>query len=237
LSAFGHGSVVQDTHGHAHGGNYILAETHADCAQQQHASTTNTINTEDTGDGADDVHDIGDDGDNEGIRYSRLFEEGGTKVEDKIDAGELSVKAKVSAKPYSALECLSPHLLHRLDTDTSECPDPHLLRSTTEQVPVGRGTLSSFGVKTLSKSCVLVVELLPGKRGDTAERSQGILVSTLDTEVTWRLWKPEHTANKNRSPEKLQGHDSPPAAVVGAGRHEIVDNGGEEDADGDAPLV
>ena len=56
--------------------------------------------------------------------------------------------------------------------------------------------------------------------------------------MTWtHLWEPDHTNGEDECPNKLDTRGDTPSRVVIAVLCRIVDDGGEEETDGDRPLV
>ena len=55
--------------------------------------------------------------------------------------------------------------------------------------------------------------------------------------VSTHLWEPKHTNSENERPDKLNARWDTPRRVVIAVLSRVVDDGGEEETDGDRPLV
>ena len=139
-------------------------------------------------------------------------------VEDKVDTREL---------------------LPRLNEDTGE--------STEEDLVVRE--LEAIGVRTLAKFLLLgeggadVVQLsldlriVGAERRETTERMRSGVILTLLDEPARRLWEVEHTRGEDKCPDELNSDGDPPRRVVWAVLGRVVDDGGEEETDGDGPLV
>ena len=63
------------------------------------------------------------------------------------------------------------------------------------------------------------------------------ITHTIDTARDTHLREPDHANGENEGPDELDAGRDPPCRVIGAVLGRVVDDGGEEQADGDRPLV
>jgi hypothetical protein len=97
--------------GSSKNGNEELRHSHADSTQKQNRTSSPLINSIETGDSRADVHTAGNQTDNKLILESRVLEELGTVVEDKVDTGQLLE----SLEETSSKKTLSKVTLETLD--------------------------------------------------------------------------------------------------------------------------
>ncbi len=79
--------------------------------------------------------------------------------------------------------------------------------------------------------------IVRAERRETAERVGSRVVPALLDEPPGRLGEVEHAAGEDEGPDELDRDGDPPCGVVGAVLGRVVDDGGEEETDGDGPLV
>jgi len=198
--------------------NDELADGHNNGSGQKHVSSTGSIDHEDTGDSTDDIDNVGDDGNDEGVGDTRSLEEGGTVVEDEVDTGKLLPSLKEDSSPSS-------------ETVSS--------LSTSEAVNVRGLAKSELSLEGHGDVEALLVNFsrVGGSGCQSRESLSSLEVSALQEKVSRRLRKEEHATSKDRGPSELDGNGDSPGRVVVSVLSRLVDDSGEEETDGDGPLV
>ena|ERR1700753_3109073 len=75
------------------------------------------------------------------------------------------------------------------------------------------------------------------KGGETGERAGGIFVTPLLDEPSGRFWEEDHANGNNEGPDELDGDGDPPRSVRLSVFGGIVDDGSDDCADVEHPLV
>lgn len=195
-----------------------LTDGHVEGTTDQHPSSTNSLHEEEGWDGHDDIDDVGGNGEEVGVAGSGGGKESSTVVEDEVDTSEL---------------------LHSLETSTSDNSEQDLSLTTLEQVEVGTLGVSSLKVEGSldvgelgSNNWVVLVGRVQSGEG----LGSSLSLANLD-EPSRRLWEEEETDGQDGGKCELEtdGEMVGCLAVVVLGG--VFNDGGEEETDGDAPLV
>jgi hypothetical protein len=79
--------------------------------------------------------------------------------------------------------------------------------------------------------------VIDGKTPETSERARGVVGAPILDEIAGGFGEEYHAGNEDEGPRKLDGDgDAVRARVVATGRR-VIDDGSEEEADGDGQLV
>lgn len=204
--------------GNTDDGDDVLAEEHTSGTDEEERTTTSTVNEPDTRNGHADVDDVGGNGDQERIRNTRALEEGRAVVEDEVDTGEL---------------------LPSLEEDTGQDTEQDLVVGHLEAVGVRRFAqlLLSAQVGTDFIEFDGNFGVVGGSGEETSEGVGGIFITVSLDQVTRRLGEERHASSEDESPDELDAGGDLPGRVVGAVLSRVVDDGSEEETDGDGPLV
>jgi hypothetical protein len=130
-------------------------------------------------------------------------------------------------------------LLPCLDEDTGESTKSDLVLVPPEAVGVRALAESQLLLEVLLdlSELALDVRVVGGETNETTQSGSGIGVAPTLDEPSRGFWEENHAASEDTSPDKLDGDGD---AVGGCSRlvlGSVVDDGGEEDTDGDCPLV
>jgi hypothetical protein len=150
--------------------------------------------------------------------YARVLEENGTVIEDEVDTRQL---------------------LPRLDEDTGEGTEEDLVVTRSEAVKVrrlaqllllleGKPDLVEFGLE---------VGMVGWEGNETRESTGSIVVAFLLDEPSRRFREKDHANSQDKTPNELDGDGDPPRSVSIFVLGGIVDNGGDEETNGDRPLI
>ena len=139
-------------------------------------------------------------------------------VEDEVDTGEL---------------------LPRLDEDAGEGTEEDLVVGRAEAVGVGALAAVLLLLERSADVGELSLDLgvVLGERREAGEGSGSLGVAAGLDEPTGGLGEVEHADGEDEGPDELNGDGDAPGGVVVAVLGRVVDDGGEEETDGDGPLV
>lgn len=196
----------------------VLAEEHTSGTDEEERTTASTVNEPDTRNSHTDVDDVGGNGDQERILNTRALEEGRAVVEDEVDTSEL---------------------LPSLKEDTGQDTEQDLVVSVLEAVEVRRFAqfLLSAQVGTDFVEFNGNFGVVGGSRDETSESVGSIFITVTLDQVTRRLGEETHATSEDGSPDELDTSGDAPCRVVSAALSGVVDDGSEEETDGNGPLV
>ena len=75
------------------------------------------------------------------------------------------------------------------------------------------------------------------EREETGERTGGIFIALLLDKPSRRLWKEGHADSENETPNELNRDGDLPRSARALVLGGVVDDGSDEEADGDHPLI
>lgn len=127
----------------------------------------------------------------------------------------------------------------RLKEDTGQDTEQDLVVGNLEAVGVRRFAqfLLSAQVGTDFVEFESDFGVVRGRRGETGEGLGGIFIAVTLDQVTRRLGEEGHATSEDGSPDELDTGGDLPGRVGWAVLSSVVDNGSEEETDGDGPLV
>lgn len=202
--------------GGAEHGNNQLADAHTDGAAQQQGAATPALHGPETGESGDDVDAGHDHLDDKGVADARVGEILGAIVKYKVDARQL---------------------LQGLQSHTGKLALAHGLAEAVQNAKRLAGDLLLLVVDSNLVELHADRRVGRGQAADLAEGTGGLFVALATDEVAGRLGKHEHSTDKDQGPGKLDGNGNAVGAGVLALVGGVVDDGGEQEADGDGELV
>jgi len=208
-------------------GHDILADAHAQGTPDEEGAAAETLHGPEGEWGRAHVDEGGDHGDEEGVvDGAELHEEGGSEVEDEVDArpllhhlhrGAENRAAQVAAAvPEGAAEAVGPGV---------------------EEVALGYEGHLVLVVGDDLGELVLNVGGLQGLVAKAGKGLGGLIELALAHEEAGGLGEEEQAGSEDDSPEHLQADGNAVRAGVGAVLGAVVDAGREEEAEADAELV
>ena len=220
------GIGILAVHGSGNGDDE-LADDHTEGTPDQERTTTEALNGPEGNGGRAHVDEGGNKGDEEGILdRTQGLEEGGSEVEDEVDAGPL---------------------LHHLHGSTEDGPSKIAAglgktafetSGPTAPVSIGRHHLHLvFVIGDNFRQFVLDVVGRHRLAAQSRQTSRGLVELTLADEITGRFGKQEQAGSKDESPCHLDGDGNAVRAGVITILGGVVDARGQEDTNGDTELV
>lgn len=214
--------AVRDTND----GNDEFTCEHADGTPDEQRTTTELLNRPEGDRGRADVDQGGDQADEEGIvDGSQVLEEGGAKVEDEVDTGELLEHLQGGSENDTT------DVAGRVEEAAAEAMEPGSPVSVGDGLHLVLVVGNDFSQLLTDIVRVSVLASEPGQHG------LRILHLALLDEVARRFGEQEESTAQDESPEHLQSNRDTVRARVLAGLGAVVDTGSQQQADGDAELV
>ncbi len=199
----------------AHNRHDELAHAHADGAEEQQRPAAPRLDHVQARKGRHDVDDVGDERRGEGVLDARVVEEVGAVVEDEVDARQLLQRLQAAARQQP----LAQRAAHRVG-----------VRGPAEAQLVLVARLDFGQLRRHGR--VADVEAAQAR-----QRAGGVGPAAALDEVARRFGQHEHAAEEDDGPSELDGDGDAVGAGVVAVLGRVVDNGRQEQADGDGELV
>lgn len=199
----------------AEDGDEELGDAHADGAPEEDGAAAPFLDGVEAREGGGDVNAVGDEADDEGVLEAGVLEELGAVVEDEVDAGEL-LQGLQAAAGQQALEDVA---LEAVDV-------------------AGFAEAELVLVVGLDLGQFLADGRVVGRQApELAEGFGGALDVAIFDHVPGCIGKDQHAADENDGPGKLDSDGDAVAAGVIPVLGGVVDDGGQEETDGNGELV
>ena len=201
--------------GDADDGDDELTDAHADGAEEQQRPATPLLDEVQAGEGGEDVDDAGDHGGGEGVLDARVLKKFGAVIEDEVDPGQL-LEGLEAAAGGQALAEVAPEAI-----EVGGLAQTQLVL----MVGLDLGQL-------LDEGGMADVETAQARHG-----SGGLLgLAPLD-QISGRLGQDDHADDEDDGPGELDGDGDPVGASVVPVLGGVVDDGGQQQTDGDGQLI